>query len=108
MNRLDRHYALAECLRRPGGSTIPWLAAELGVTERTIQRDLAQLRGLGLAVEGEPGRGGGIRLKGPSLPPPLGLSLGEALVVGGLECNLLLQNTVDHRRGVLPLERAAF
>jgi predicted DNA-binding transcriptional regulator YafY len=79
MNRLDRLYALAELLRRPGGATVPQLAEELRVTERTIQRDVARLREQGLDVEGEPGRGGGLRLRGPALPPPLGLSLGEAL-----------------------------
>lgn len=79
MNRLDRLYALADRLRRPGGSNVPRLALELGVTERTVQRDIARLREQGLAVEGEPGRGGGLRLRGANLLPPLGLSLGEAL-----------------------------
>ena len=36
------------------------LAAELGVSVRTIRRDVAALRRRGLDIEGERGRGGGI------------------------------------------------
>jgi len=78
MARLDRLYALAERLRRPGGSTVSELALQLGVTGRTVQRDLARLRDQGLPIEGEPGRGGGLRPRGEASPPPLGLTLGEA------------------------------
>ncbi|MBI4913524.1 MAG: WYL domain-containing protein [Acidobacteria bacterium] len=95
MSRLDRLYALAERLRRPGGSTIAALAGEFGVTERTVQRDLARLREQGLPVEGEPGRGGGLRLRGSALPPPLGLSLGEAF-------RLALAHRLSEALGALP------
>lgn len=95
MSRLDRLYALAERLRRPGGATVPMLAVELGVTERTVQRDLARLREQGLNIEGEPGRGGGLRLRGASPAPPLGLSLGEAL-------RLALGHRISSALGVLP------
>lgn len=95
MSRLDRLYALAERLRAREGSTAPQLARELGVTERTVQRDLARLREQGLAVEGEPGRGGGLRLRGANLLPPLGLSLGESL-------RLALAHRLSSALGALP------
>jgi len=95
MSRLDRLYALAERLRRPGGATVPALAAELGVTERTVQRDLARLREQGMDIEGEPGRGGGLRLRGGAPAPPLGLNLGEAL-------RLALGHRITSALGVLP------
>lgn len=95
MSRIDRLYALTEQLRRPGGSTVPRLAEALGVTSRTIQRDLARLRDQGLVVEGEPGRGGGLRLRGSALPPPLGLSLSEAL-------RLALAHRLSSALGTLP------
>ena len=39
------------------------LASELGVSVRTIHRDLAFLRDLGVPVDGDRGRGGGLRLE---------------------------------------------
>lgn len=95
MSRLDRLYALAERLRAREGATVPLLARELGVTERTVQRDLARLREQGLAIEGEPGRGGGLRLRGTNLLPPLGLSLGETL-------RLALAHRLSSALGALP------
>jgi predicted DNA-binding transcriptional regulator YafY len=44
-------------------STVGDLADDLGVSLRTVQRDLATLRDLGMPIEGDRGRGGGIRLE---------------------------------------------
>lgn len=82
--------------RRPywGG---PELAERLGVTTRTVRRDIQRLRDLGYPVDAAPGEGGGYRLGvGGSLPPllldddeataiavSLGLSTGSA--VRGIE-----------------------
>ncbi|HVF03327.1 MAG TPA: WYL domain-containing protein, partial [Frankiaceae bacterium] len=82
--------------RRPywGG---PELADRLGVTTRTVRRDVQRLRDLGYPVESVPGEGGGYELGvGGSLPPllldddeataiavSLGLSTGNA--VRGIE-----------------------
>lgn len=44
-------------------TTVGELAAQLGVSRRTVLRDLAYLREQGLAIEGEAGPGGGVRLR---------------------------------------------
>ncbi len=57
------------------------LAARLGVTERTIRRDVDRLRHLGYPVPGEPGSAGGYRLGAGSRLPPLLLDNDEAVAV---------------------------
>ena len=72
MSRADRLMDLADLLRGRDETTVAGLAGELGVTPRTLYRDLAALRDRGLPITGEPGRGGGIRLEGSridNLPP---------------------------------------
>lgn len=80
---------------------IDWTAEELsrrlGVTTRTIRRDIARLRSLGYPVEATAGPGGGYRLgAGGHLPPlllddeealavTLGLRMSTMAAVGGLE-----------------------
>jgi predicted DNA-binding transcriptional regulator YafY len=61
MQRIERLYAISERLRRAAPAVVPAhrLAAELGVTRRTIERDLAALRNAGAPVYGQPGRRGG-------------------------------------------------
>ncbi len=56
----------------------PTAAAELGVTERTIRRYAVALQDLGISVEGQPGVGGGYRLRAGTRLPPLMLSDEEA------------------------------
>jgi predicted DNA-binding transcriptional regulator YafY len=60
--RVDRVMDLQELLRARGSATVAELAAELGVSERTVFRDLATLRDRGVPVEAESGPGGGVRL----------------------------------------------
>jgi predicted DNA-binding transcriptional regulator YafY len=61
--------------------TAPELAERLGVTDRTIRRDVARLRELGYPVDAEPGPFGGYTLgRGGSLPPLL-LDDDEAVAV---------------------------
>ncbi len=61
--------------------TAPELAERLEVTDRTVRRDVARLRGLGYPVDAEPGPFGGYRLgRGGSLPPLL-LDDDEAVAV---------------------------
>jgi predicted DNA-binding transcriptional regulator YafY len=55
---------LADRLRATAETTVDELATDLGVSPRTLRRDLAILRERGLPIRGEPGRGGGIRLEG--------------------------------------------
>jgi predicted DNA-binding transcriptional regulator YafY len=63
MARTDRVLDLLDALRAHGSTSVGALAAELGVSRRTLLRDLAILRDRGWPIEGEPGPGGGIRLE---------------------------------------------
>lgn len=63
MPRADRLMDLVDLLRGREGTTIEQLADELGVTPRTLHRDLALLRERGMPIRGEPGPGGGIRFE---------------------------------------------
>jgi predicted DNA-binding transcriptional regulator YafY len=53
-------------------------ASELGVSERTIRRYAVALQDLGIPVDGQPGLGGGYRLRPGTRLPPLTLSDDEA------------------------------
>jgi predicted DNA-binding transcriptional regulator YafY len=56
-------------------------ATDLGVTERTIRRYAVALHDIGIPVEGQPGVGGGYRLRAGTRLPPLMLSDDEATAV---------------------------
>ena len=64
----------------------PELAAELGVTPRTLRRDVERLRNLGYSVDVEPGRVGGYALRRGQALPPLSLDEEEALAVNVALC----------------------
>jgi predicted DNA-binding transcriptional regulator YafY len=59
----------------------PELATRLGVTERTVRRDVERLRDLGYRIESMPGAAGGYRLEAGSALPPLLLSDEEAVAI---------------------------
>lgn len=59
----------------------PELAERLGVTERTVRRDVVRLRELGYPVEGERGLDGGYRLGAGRGLPPLVLDDDEAVAM---------------------------
>lgn len=61
-HRLDRLDLLASRLKSDSPLTVAGLAAELGVSRRTLARDIGLLRERGLPVEADRGRGGGVRL----------------------------------------------
>jgi predicted DNA-binding transcriptional regulator YafY len=56
-------------------------AQELGVSERTVRRYAVALHDIGIPVDGQPGIGGGYRLRAGTRLPPLMLSDGEAAAV---------------------------
>jgi predicted DNA-binding transcriptional regulator YafY len=104
MSEIWREMDTAERLLRLLGlleGRIDWTALELGrrlgVTTRTIRRDITRLRELGYPVEAVAGPGGGYRLgAGGKLPPllldddealavALGLRVSATTAVGGLE-----------------------
>ena len=62
MPRTNRVLDLLDALRAHESTNVGTLATELGVSRRTLLRDLATLRERGWPIEGEPGPGGGIRL----------------------------------------------
>jgi predicted DNA-binding transcriptional regulator YafY len=57
------------------------LAVRLGVTERTVRRDVERLRDLGYRIESTPGAAGGYRLEAGSAVPPLLLTDEEAVAM---------------------------
>lgn len=59
----------------------PELAERLGVTERTVRRDVERLRDLGYRIESTPGAAGGYRLEAGSAVPPLLLTDDEAVAM---------------------------
>jgi predicted DNA-binding transcriptional regulator YafY len=62
MDARARRDALVRLLRRGGQQTSEALADALGVSRRTVLRDLATLRDRGFSIRGDGGRGGGVSL----------------------------------------------
>lgn len=62
--RAERLDLLGRVLRDRPGITAAELARELGVTERSVFRDIEQLRDRGYPIDASRGRGGGLRLHG--------------------------------------------
>lgn len=83
MRRTERLHALSETLRRSGprGCTAARLAAELGVSVRTVKRDLTALENSGLPVWSRPGPGGGYGLAGRANLPPVSLTPAQAVAL---------------------------
>jgi predicted DNA-binding transcriptional regulator YafY len=77
--RLQRLERLTAALKHDTLSTMKGLARELGVSERTIARDLCVLREQGLPIDADRGRGGGVRLDAHWGVGRLNLSYGEAV-----------------------------
>jgi predicted DNA-binding transcriptional regulator YafY len=77
----QRVLGLLDLLQRRAVWSGPELAAELGVTTRSVRRDVDRLRDLGYPVESERGAGGGYRLGSGRRLPPLLLDDREAVAV---------------------------
>jgi predicted DNA-binding transcriptional regulator YafY len=76
--RLLRLLSLLQARRDWSGSE---LSDRLGVTERTVRRDVDRVRQLGYPIDAAPGSGGGYRLGAGAVLPPLLLSDEEAVAV---------------------------
>ena len=103
--RADRLVSLVLLLQARGGSTAGALAAELGVSVRTIYRDLEALGSAGVPVITEAGPGGGCRLMEGYRFPLRGLrpDEAEALLILGVpeairELGLDLALAAAHRQ----------
>ncbi|HJV23892.1 MAG TPA: YafY family protein [Holophagaceae bacterium] len=76
MRRADRLFQIVQILRRDRLSTAAKLAGELGISVRTLYRDVADLQASGVPIEGE--AGAGYRLPRHFDLPPLMFTLDEA------------------------------
>lgn len=83
MRRAERLHALVEMLRRQGGRgcTAERLAAEFGVSVRTVKRDLAALESSGAPIWSRPGPGGGYGLAARANLPPVSLTPAQAVAL---------------------------
>lgn len=79
--RISRVLHLLELLQSAGTRSLGELSGRLGVDERTVRRDVEQLRELEIPVESLRGRYGGYRIAAGYRMPPLMLTNDEALAV---------------------------
>jgi predicted DNA-binding transcriptional regulator YafY len=77
----SRALALLDLLQTHQQWTGPMLASRLGVTQRTLRRDVERLRELGYEVVAYRGSAGGYRLEAGARVPPLLLTDDEAVTV---------------------------
>ena len=75
----ERVLRLLALLQRRASWTAAELSAELGVTDRSVRRDVERLRALGYPVHAAPGVGGGYQLGAGTRLPPLLLDDEEAI-----------------------------
>ena len=70
MARTERIMRLLDLLRGREEVRVADLAAALGVSARTLHRDLATLREQGMTIASDTGPGGGVRPAGPPRSGP--------------------------------------
>ncbi|MFJ8648895.1 helix-turn-helix transcriptional regulator [Streptomyces sp. NPDC093546] len=90
--RMLRLLSLLQTRREWSGTE---LAERLGVTGRTIRRDIGRLRDLGYPVEGTTGHAGGYRLASGTAMPPLLLDDDEAIATA-----VALRTAAGHLTGM--------
>lgn len=76
-----RQDAIVRSLRRNGTSTVDRLAEEVGVSRRTVLRDIGALREQGFVIHSDVGRGGGLWLDPHSLQTTARLSVPEVFAL---------------------------
>jgi predicted DNA-binding transcriptional regulator YafY len=91
-SRLQRLEELRGLLGAREHVTVAELAEELGVSLRTVHRDLGVLRDLGVPIESERGRGGGLRIHRAWAMGRMHLNAAEAV-------DLLLSLAIAERMG---------
>jgi predicted DNA-binding transcriptional regulator YafY len=100
LGRSDRLDALIALIRAGEGISMSELARELAVSARTVRRDVRLLRARGMDIEGDRGRGGGIRFARFAPLPPLQLDAQQAV-------GLWLSVQIARRVSGLPFSRGS-
>ncbi|MET9842663.1 HTH domain-containing protein, partial [Streptomyces virginiae] len=104
--RADRLVATLLFLQERGRVTVPEVATELEVSERTARRDLEALAAAGIPVYSQRGRGGGWSLVGGARTNLTGLTADEIralfLVTGPLSATPELRTTLRKLVRALP------
>jgi predicted DNA-binding transcriptional regulator YafY len=101
---IERVLRVLSHLQRRTTATAADLAHDLGVTDRSIRRDITRLRTLGYPIEAEAGPGGGYRLGSGTRMPPLLLDQAEAVATAialRLSTSTAVVGGADAARGAL-------
>lgn len=108
LGRLNRLDLLTAHLKSGDHLTVRELAAELGVSVRTLSRDIDLLREQGLPVEADRGRGGGVRLSQRWGVGRVSLTYAEAVdllvslaIAEQMESPMLMSNLASVRRKLI-------
>jgi len=102
MNTATRRERLLHLLYRRA-ATVPEIARDWSVSERTIYRDVAALRDAGHAIQASPGRGGGLRMAPDSKPRPVHFEVSEII---GLALSVAMLRAMPHMPFVASAEAA--
>jgi predicted DNA-binding transcriptional regulator YafY len=81
MNIRTRHDSMIRTLRRTSFATVDELAVEIGVSRRTVLRDINALRDQGFVIHSECGPGGGLQLEPRSVQTASKLSVVEVFAL---------------------------
>ncbi|WP_293574777.1 WYL domain-containing protein [Phaeobacter sp.] len=81
MTSHHRHDAILRHLRRNVTTTVSELAADVGVSRRTVLRDLCALRDAGFVIHSDVGRGGGLHLDPQSVQTTARLRVPEVFAL---------------------------
>jgi predicted DNA-binding transcriptional regulator YafY len=81
MNTRTRQDAIIRTLRRTATATVDELALEVGVSRRTLLRDISALRDQGFVIHSECGPGGGLQLEPQSVQTASKLSVVEVFAL---------------------------
>ncbi len=82
LRRVERHQRLIEILARSTTAlTTRQLADRLGVSTRTVERDVERLRDAGVPFRSRPGRGGGVRFSPATDCAPIAFDVAEIAAI---------------------------
>ena len=76
-----------------GSTTVPTVADTLGVSERTVYRDIAALRDAGHHIQATPGPGGGVRVAPDARPRAVHFEVAEII---GLTLSVAILRATPH------------